>query len=49
MKGLQCSADLLGKVPGHCRNRPKSALPWAVDVQPPEQLERAQILVVVCI
>ena len=44
MKGLQCSADLTGQVLGHCWNRPKSALPRAVDVQPPQQLECTKIL-----
>lgn len=44
MQGLQCSSNLLGKVPGHGWHWLESALPWAVYVQPPEQLESGQAL-----
>ena len=47
MQGLQGSSDLPGKVLRHGWHWLESALPWAVCVQPPEQLESAQLLALV--
>ena len=44
MQGLRCSSDLPGKVLGHGGHWLESALPWAIYVQLPEQLESTQAL-----
>ncbi len=48
VQALQGSADLPGKVEGHCRHRVKGALLRIVHVQPPKQLEIAQLLTITC-
>jgi len=47
-QALQGSADLPGKVKGHCRHRVKGAPLRVVHIQPPKQLEIAQLLTIIC-
>ncbi len=47
-QALQGSADLPGKVKGHCRHRVKGAPLRVVHIQPPKQLEFAQLLTIIC-
>ncbi len=47
-QAIQGSADLPGKVKGRCRHRVKGAPLRIVHIQPPKQLETAQLLTITC-